>query len=198
MRSALVLAGGRGRPTRDASGRVAEVDGEPAVRRVVRRVGKTVDEVVVTCRDAQRDRIAEALDGLDYRFAVDRTARGEPVGRMRTGFRMVSGSAVAVVACGLPRVDPALLEGLFDACDGAAVPRADDRLYPLHAVYDRRNARAACDRTLAVGSRRLYDVLSRVDPVTVPVGAVDGVADDPFATDDRIEDLTTATGAITG
>lgn len=198
MRSALVLTGGRGRRSRDASGSLAEADGEPTVRRIVERVGRTVDEVVVNCRDGQRDRIAEALDGLDYRLAVDHTARGGPVARMRTGFRMVTGTAVAVVACGLPRVDPALLEGLFDACDGAAVPRADDRLYPLHAVYDRRTAQAACDRTLAVGSRRLYHVLSRVDPVTVPVGAVDGVDDDPFATEDRIEDLTTATGAITG
>ncbi|MFC7141373.1 molybdenum cofactor guanylyltransferase [Halosimplex aquaticum] len=164
MRSALLLS---------EIGSADPEDGEPPLDRVAAAVGSVVDEVVVACRDDRRSAVADALSDVDHRLAVDPVADEGPVASIRTGVRVASSDRVAVVAGDVPTVDAPLLEDLFDACDAAAVPRSDGRLHPLHAVYEADAARVACDRTLASGSGRLYDVLSRLDPVVVDADAPD-------------------------
>jgi len=86
-RSAVVLAGGYSTRFGDADKATASLDGEPLVRRVVERVAPAVDEVVVNCRAEQRTPIGQALDGLNYRFAVDPVPDGGPVAGVRTACR---------------------------------------------------------------------------------------------------------------
>lgn len=195
MRSGLILAGGRSTRFGEADKSVAEVVGTPMIRRVADRLTEATDELVVNCRDDQRAVVADALDGIPYREAVDPVPDEGPVAGMRTGLRVASGNAVAVVACDMPRADPALFERLFAAVDSAAVPRAEGRLRPLHAVYDRHAGRVACDRTLATGSRRLHDVLARVDPVIVDADDVTRHRS-PFTNVNSRADLATITGRI--
>ena len=166
MRSALLLTGvgnALGSETADASlGRVSEA------------VAPAVDELVVACSTDDRSAASEAVGDFPHRLAVDPIADEGPVAAIRTGVRVASGDAVAVVAGDVPTVDTSLLDDCFDACaDTAAVPRSDGRLHPLHAVYDTETVRVACDHTLATGSGRLYDVLSRLDPVVVDAEAPD-------------------------
>lgn len=164
MRSALLLSeiGGANPGT-----------AESPLGRVAAAVESVVDEVVVACHEDRRTAVADALADVDHRLAVDPVANEGPVASIRTGVRVANGDAVAVVAGDVPTVDAPLLDDLFDACDPAAVPRSDGRLHPLHAVYDADAARVACDHTLAAGSGRLYDVLSRLDPVVVDAEAPD-------------------------
>ncbi|MCG1002895.1 MULTISPECIES: molybdenum cofactor guanylyltransferase [Halobacterium] len=169
MRTGLVLAGGRSTRFGDADKSVASVDGTPMVRRVADRLAVLTDELVVNCRDDQRNALADALEGLDYRLAVDPVPDEGPVAGLRTGLRVARGDAVAVAACDMPHADTELFERLFERAGTAAVPRADGHVQPLHAVYDRHAARFACDRTLANGSRRVADALARLDPVVVDV-----------------------------
>ncbi|MCD2199338.1 molybdenum cofactor guanylyltransferase [Halobacterium sp. KA-4] len=173
MRTGLVLAGGHSTRFGEADKSVATVDENPMVRRVAERIDSVTDELVVNCRDDQRTAITDALDGLDYRMAVDPIPDEGPVAGMRTGLRVARGDRVAVVACDMPLADPELFERLFERSGTAAVPRADGHLQPLHAVYGRHAARFACDRTLANGSRRLADALARLDPVVVDVASTD-------------------------
>ncbi|WP_135365402.1 molybdenum cofactor guanylyltransferase [Halosimplex halophilum] len=166
MRSALLLTGvgnALGSSTDDAPlGRVADA------------VAPAVDEVVVACSADDRSAASEAVGDRPHRLAVDPIADEGPVAAIRTGVRVASGDAVAVVAGDVPTVDTSLLDDCFETCDdAAAVPRSDGRLHPLHAVYDTGAARVACDHTLAAGSGRLYDVLSRLDPVVVDAQAPD-------------------------
>ncbi|QLH76131.1 NTP transferase domain-containing protein [Halosimplex rubrum] len=166
MRSALLLAG-----VGDA------LDPSPAdapLGRVADAVAPAVDEVVVACSADDRTAASEAVGDRPHRLAVDPIADEGAVAAIRTGVRVASGDAVAVVAGDVPTVDTSLLDDCFAACaDAAAVPRSDDRLHPLHAAYDADAARVACDHTLAAGSGRLYDVLSRLDPVVVDAEAPD-------------------------
>ncbi len=187
-RSALILAGGRSTRFGDADKAVATVDGTPMVRRVAERVGGVTDELVVNCRATQREAVVDALDGLAHRVAVDPVPDGGPVAGMRAGLRVASGDSVGVVGCDMPLADPALFDRLFETGGDVAVPRADDRLQPLHAVYDPDRARAACDGTIATGSRRLADVLARLDPVVVDVDA-----DEPFTNVNTRADLAALT-----
>ncbi|WP_415379037.1 molybdenum cofactor guanylyltransferase [Halosimplex sp. TS25] len=167
MRSAVLLAGVDDALSANAS------DATVPLREAAAAVEPVVDEVVVACRDGHRAAVADALGDVTHRLAVDPGANEGPVASMRTGVRVANGDAVAVVAGDVPTVDASLLGALFDACDAAAVPRSDGRLHPLHAVYEADAARVACDRTLASGSGRLYDVLSRLDPVVVDADAPD-------------------------
>jgi molybdopterin-guanine dinucleotide biosynthesis protein A len=193
MRTGLVLAGGHSTRFGEADKSVAAVDEQPMVRRVAERVDSVTDELIVNCRDDQRVAITEALEGLDYRLAVDPIPDEGPVAGMRTGLRVARGDAVAVVACDMPLVDPELFERLFERVDTAAVPRADGHLQPLHAVYGRHAARFACDRTLANGSRRLADALARLDPVVVDVASAD-----PFTNINTKDDLVGVRGTLVG
>ncbi|WP_123536645.1 molybdenum cofactor guanylyltransferase [Halosimplex salinum] len=165
MRSALLLTGfGRAFDPSESG---------PPLRAVAEAVTPAVDELVVACPDGRRSAVAAALPDIEHRLAVDPVADEGPVGAMRTGVRVVNGGSVAIVAGDVPTVDTRLLDDLFDACETAAVPRSDGRLHPLHAVYDAAAVRVACDHTLAAGSGRLYDVLSRLDPVVVDAEAPD-------------------------
>lgn len=162
MQSALIVAGTvRG-----------EEESAAAVERAVEGLPEAVDEVVVSCRPGQGASVGQALDDGDYRLAVEPGRAYTPLAALRTGFRIATGSAVAVVDARRQRFDRALLAALFDAVDTAAVPRGDGCLYPLHAVYERFAGRRAAERTLATGSDRLYDLLSEVDPVVVDADAV--------------------------
>ncbi|WP_436925893.1 molybdenum cofactor guanylyltransferase [Halosimplex amylolyticum] len=185
MRSALLLSevGGADPATPDAP-----------LGRVGAAVEPVVDEVVVACSRGQRARVANALGDVEHRLAADPIANDGPVASIRTGVRVANGDAVAVVAGDVPTVDTSLLDDLFDACDAAAVPRSDGRLHPLHAVYDADAVRVACERTLASGSGRLYDVLSRLDPVVVDAEAPD--VDAHPLTAGSHADLTTATDRL--
>jgi len=166
MRSALLLTG-----VGNAFGPSAA---DAPLRRVAEAVAPAVDEVVVACPEGHRESVADALGDAPHRLAVDPIADEGPVAAIRTGVRVANGDAAAVVAGDVPTVDTSLLGDCFDACgDTAAVPRSDGRLHPLHAVYDADAARIACDHTLAAGSGRLYDVLSRLDPAVVDAQAPD-------------------------
>lgn len=191
MRTGLVLAGGYSTRFGDADKALARVGDAPLVRRVADRVAGVTDELVVNCRDDQRAAFTDALDGLTHRLAVDPVPDRGPVAGMRTGLRAACGDAVAVVACDMPRADPALFDRLFDRAAPAAVPRANGQLQPLHAVYDRHRARSACERTLASGSRRLGDALARLEPVLVDVPTAD-----PFTNVNTRADLVGVRGDV--
>ncbi|MBV0923772.1 molybdenum cofactor guanylyltransferase [Halomicroarcula limicola] len=189
MRSAVVLAGGYSSRFGETDKATAELDGDPLVRRVVDRVDGVVDEVVVNCRDEQREPIATALDGVDHRFAVDPVPDGGPVAGIRTGCRVARGRFTFVTACDMPFVRPQLVSRLFAAAeDDGAVPRVGDRLRPLAGVYRADAAVEAADTTLGLGSSALTDLLDRLSVVTVPSPApVRAVRDI-----DTREDLTAA------
>lgn len=198
MRSALILAGGYSTRFGEPDKAFVPVDGRPMIERVADRVAPVADELVVNCRPEQRRPVERALDAHTFRFAVDPVPDQGPVAGLRTGLRVTRGQAVAVVACDMPRVDPALFETLFDACEGAAVPRSGDRLQPLHAVYEPSVTRVAAERTFATGSRRLYDVVARLDPVVVDVGDHPEVDAEAFADVDRPRDLPDEAADVAG
>lgn len=168
MDSAIVLAN-----TNAGSGCTpcASVSDRPAIRHVADQLPDRIDELVVTCAPDQRASIAGALDGVDYRSAVDPFPADGLLSTLRTGFRIATGSTVTVVTVDRVGPDADLLGALYDAVDTAAVPRADGVLYPLHAVYDRFAASQAVDRTLATGSNSLYDLLTQIDPTVVDANA---------------------------
>ncbi len=191
-RTGLLLAGGRSTRFGESDKALADLAGAPLVCHVAAALAPTIDELVVNCRADQRAALADALAGLDdrlpVRFAVDPVPDEGPVAGLLTGLRVARGRRVAVAGCDQPFLRTATVATLFDRAtdEGAsggsgadpgsdgAVALVDGRRQPLPAVYRATVAREAAERTLATGSRALRDVLTRVDPVPVPVapGAV--------------------------
>ena len=136
----IVLAGGRSDRFEDGDKALARIDGEPLLGRVVERVGRATDRVVVSCRDEQRDTFERVCDGasVPVQFVVDPVPDGGPLAGLSAALDVVETPFVAVVACDMPGVDPAFLDALFEyaaGCDGAVPTLRDGHLQPLQAVY---------------------------------------------------------------
>ncbi|WP_276259841.1 molybdenum cofactor guanylyltransferase [Haloglomus litoreum] len=180
-RSALLLAGGRSTRFGESEKALAELGGAPLLCHTAAALAPVVDELVVNCREDQRDAFAAALAPLDerlpVRFAVDPVDDEGPVAGLLTGLRVARGQYVAVAGCDQPFLRTATVADLFAHATGeagagtpaGAAPLAEDRPQPLGAVYHRDRAREAAVHTMAAGSRALRDVLARVDPLAVPV-----------------------------
>ena len=168
--SLVVLAGGRSTRFGTEDKALAPVDGRPMLTHVVESLRPATGDVVVNCRRDQRAAFADALGGLDVRFAVDPVPDAGPVDGLRTGLRSASTADALVVGCDLPRFDASLAGRLTEAAVGetGAAPVVDGRRAPLGVVYRVEDALEATERTLARGDSRLREVLSRVDPVGVP------------------------------
>jgi len=177
VRAGVVLAGGRSTRFGERDKAVASLAGTPMIRRVADRVGRVVDDLVVSCRDDQVPALAAALDGgaAEPTFARDAVPDEGPVAGVATGVRATDAEHAAVVACDMPFVDPDFLAYPFERVRGhdAAVPRLEGRFHPTQAVYRAAPTVRACERALDRGDRRLVDVLSGLDRAVVGLAALD-------------------------
>ncbi len=109
--------------------------GRPLIERVISRVGHLADEVLVTTNRPQ-----------DYQFLglplfTDVIPDRGALGGLYTALYAARQPLVAVVACDMPFVQPALLayerDLLQDGTIDAAIPKTGGGTEPFHAVYRR-------------------------------------------------------------
>jgi molybdopterin-guanine dinucleotide biosynthesis protein A len=153
------------------------------IRRVADRIAPVVDDLVVNCRDDQREAIDRAMAGYDHpvHVAEDEQPDLGPMAGIRTGLDAVDAEFAFVVACDMPFVEPALAQHLFERADGhdAAVPRLDDQWFQTtQAVYRADAMAAACERALERGDRKIIEPLFELDYVVVDEPEFRDVADD--------------------
>ena len=137
--TAVILAGGRSRRLgRDKA--VEPFDGEPLIRRVIRRSSEAVSarQVVVVVADLERA-AALPLDD-EYRTAVDVFPDCGSLGGIYTGLDAATTEWSLVTACDMPFLSAPLLAHLAGLRDGldAVVPLVAGRPEPTHALYNRR------------------------------------------------------------
>lgn len=163
-RAGVILSGGRSTRFGESDKAFAELDGDPMLFRVAKRLESVTDELIVNCRADQRPQIEKI--GERYPFEVttavdDEPDRGPLVG-IATGVRATEADYVAVVACDMPFVDTDFLAYLFEraARYDAAVPRSDGGWYQTtQAVYRTEPMAHACERALANGERGIRAAL---------------------------------------
>ncbi|KPN32051.1 molybdopterin-guanine dinucleotide biosynthesis protein MobA [Halolamina pelagica] len=197
MHSAVIVAGGRSTRFGDDDKAVAPLAGTPMIRRVADRLEPVVDELVVNCREDQRDAIESSLEGypLPTAFALDPEVDQGPMAGIRNGCRAASGEYAAVVACDMPFVDPDAIDYLFDRASGdvappagaddegsppfdGAVPRLGDGWYQTtQAVYRPDAMAAACDAALERGDRKILAPLEHLSYAVVSEAELAAVTD---------------------
>jgi molybdopterin-guanine dinucleotide biosynthesis protein A len=174
MRAGVIVAGGRSTRFGDRDKVTVDLAGVPMIRRVADRLASVVDTLVVNCRAEQVDAIAAALAGVEARYATDPVPDRGPAAGMRTGLDLVGVEQptveyAAVVAADMPLVDPSFVSYLFDraADHDAALPRLDDRLQPLQAVYRVDAMADACAAALSRDERRVTAAVADLDRVVI-------------------------------
>lgn len=200
MTTGAIVAGGKSTRFGAADKTLTPVAGTPMIRRVADRLAgrgppvepgsvavsdgvAVVDELVINCRAAQREAIAEAM--ADYPLAVtyaidERPDRG-PVAGIRNVCQAASSDRVAVVACDMPLVDPRVLTFLEIRLRShdAAVPRLESGwLQPMQAVYRTEPTVLACDDALTRGATRAVDPLENLECAVVEPASIRSVSTD--------------------
>jgi molybdenum cofactor guanylyltransferase len=125
----------------------------PLIAHLVDRLKGSADELLVTTNHPQNfaflgvPLFSDILPGLGA------------LGGLYTALFVSSQPLVAVIACDMPFIEPALLRAQLDLLqkEGAdiVIPRSPDGLEPLHAVYRRETCLPAVYAALQAGERKM-------------------------------------------
>jgi molybdopterin-guanine dinucleotide biosynthesis protein A len=156
-RSAVVLAGGKGKRMGMVEKSLLEFEGKTILESLLESLFHAVDEVVLSVRDAAQkekfSKVVEKFSDREIRFCFDTIEDAGPVEGIRAGL-LESRSEYSFVCAGdMPFVNFRVVELLFEKAEGrdAALPKWNDKRFePLHAVYSRKLA-LEIEKTLEKG-----------------------------------------------
>lgn len=198
LRTAVVLAGGRGTRMGMVEKALLEFEGKTIIERLLESLFQAVDEVILSVRDsAQKEKfnpVLEKFPAHEIRFCFDTLKDAGPLEGVRAGL-LESRSEYSFVCAGdMPFVNFRVVDLLFEKANGqdAALPKWDDRKFePLHAVYSKKLI-PEIETAFEKGKRSvLTSVLEMKDVVFVDVSEIMEI--DPelrtFANVNTVEDM---------
>ncbi len=161
----IILAGGRStRMGRDKASLL--INGEPLLRRIVRRLRTVLDEVVVV------GPLDLTILAPDVRIVPDIRPGQGPLAGLEAALHSISSDLAFVIGCDMPFVQPALVQAMVTFA--LAQPHADavtlhtvSGTEPLHAVY-RVSCLPAIAAQLEARDRSLMRMLARVTSIELP------------------------------
>ena len=134
--TAVILAGGMSR--RLGRNKALEpFQGDPLIRRVIRRMGQVASDVIIVVNDSER--VAELDLPDDVIPVIDEYPGKGSLGGIYTGLHAAPTEWAVFCACDMPFPSPRLYHALFSerASNDAIVPVVDGRPEPIHAAYSR-------------------------------------------------------------
>ena len=148
MRTAVVLAGGKGSRLNYVEKALLELHGEPILNHIIETLSGCVDEIVVVARDEEQQRTLQ-LAGV--RIVRDEVRGFGPVAGICSGLNASSFEYAFVAACDMPFIKAEVVDLLFRKAVGydVAIPYP---LEPLHAVYRRETT--ICAAKVAIERRK--------------------------------------------
>lgn len=184
MVAGVLVCGGGSTRFGEADKVCADLAGRPMVRHVADRLEPVIDELVVNCRESQRDCIEQAMAGYGRRvtFAFDEREDAGPLHGIGQGLEAVDAEYAVVVACDMPFVDPEFVAALFERASGhdVAIPRHGEGNWfqPLQAVYRVDAMVSAVKDALESGVERPIDPALSLDAVTIEGEDLWSIADE--------------------
>jgi len=145
LRSAIVLAGGKGRRMGMVEKALLEFEGKTILERLLESLFRVVDEVIISVRDITQEQkfrpLREKFPTREIRFCFDTLEDAGPLEGIRAGL-LESRSEYSFVCAGdMPFVNSRVVDLLFEKANGhdAALPKWEDRKFePLHSVYSKK------------------------------------------------------------
>jgi molybdenum cofactor guanylyltransferase len=197
-RSAVVLAGGKGRRMGVVEKALLEFEGKTILERLLESLFQVVDDIVLSVRDKTQEQmfkpVIEKFHSSEIRFCFDTLEDAGPLEGIRAGL-LESRSEYSFVCAGdMPFVNSRVVDFLFEktSAHDAALPRWEDgKFEPLHAVYSRKLI-PEIEKIFEKGRRSvLTPVFEMQDVVFVEVSEIQKL--DPelrtFANINKAEDL---------
>jgi molybdopterin-guanine dinucleotide biosynthesis protein A len=160
MLTLVIQAGGESRRMGENKALIV-FNGQPLIQRVVERMEKLGDEILVTTNQP------EAYAFLQLPCFLDILPGCGALGGLYTALRVAHHPLVAVIACDMPFANPELLayqrEVLLAASPDAAIPRLPGGLEPFHAIYSKATCLPLVQTALEKGLRRVDAWMSQAD-----------------------------------
>jgi len=145
LKSAVVLAGGRGRRMGTVEKALLEFEGKTIIERLLESLFRVVDEVIISFRDKKQEEkfrpVLEKFPAHEIRFCFDTLEDAGPLEGIRAGLLESRAEYSFVCAGDMPFVDSRVVDLLFEKAIGhdAALPKREDgKFEPLHAVYSKK------------------------------------------------------------
>ncbi len=137
MRSALILAGGRGRRMGYREKALLPVGNWTILEQTIEVLTRVTDQVIVSVRDVEQQELFSGYtQGMDV--VLDQYHDVGPLAGILEGMRAAEGEYVFISGCDMPYLDAGVVQLLFDRALGhdAAIPVWENKnLEPVHAVY---------------------------------------------------------------
>ena len=134
--TAVILAGGMSR--RLGRNKALEpFQGEPLIRRVIRRMGQVTSNIIIVANDEERVAELDLPDGVTP--VIDEYPGKGSLGGIYTGIRAAPTEWTVFCACDMPFPSPQIYEALLAkrGSNNAVVPVVDGRPEPIHAAYSK-------------------------------------------------------------
>ena len=149
---AVVLCGGQGRRFGAAAKPLAELAGKPLVAHVVERLKPQVDEVVLSCAEAD-----PVYERLGCRIVLDAVPGEGPLGGIVSVMDVVEPASLLTAPADTPFLPRDLVAALAPACErrGLAVASAGGRRQNLAMLMDETRA-VSLDRFFESGGRAAH------------------------------------------
>ena len=166
---AVILCGGRSRRMGRDKAWIELDRGRPMILEVTRRIAQVVtpEHIVVAARREQ------SLPDLTSAIRVVRDNIDDqgPLAGIVVGLTSLAAEVefALVAACDSPRFEPRLVELLRQQIQSAnaAVPRVEDQMFPLTALYRIAPALAIARELFAAGERRAIEWARQCEPRTI-------------------------------
>jgi len=133
MRTAVILAGGKGSRLNFVDKALLELHGKPILKHIITTLSRCVDEIIVVARDEEQQANLHLTGVIVVRDEVQDFG---PVAGICSGLRASSSQYAFVAACDMPFIKADVVDLLFHRAAGydVAIPYPPE---PLHAVYKR-------------------------------------------------------------
>lgn len=143
-------------------------DGEPLIKRLVRRMAPVADELIVTTNEPdQLQFLHDEFPRVNLRLVGDCCSQRGALPGLRTAFGAASNPLVAIIACDMVFASPRLLSAEYDrivACGSdAVVPCNVHGFEPFHAIYRRDVCLEAVCSLMEHGAKRVQDLVDSVE-----------------------------------
>ena len=184
MVTGVILAGGKNSRMGTDKG-LLMVQGERIVERIIKAIKPAVDEIIIISNGTN-------YDYLGYKIYSDLIKDSGPMGGIYTALSLSDTKKNFVVSCDMPFISMELVNFIIkNAADcQIAIPKHDDRLEPICAVYDK-----SCVEQFSVLLKakdlKLHDSLSyfKVKQIHVPENIFDATCFENINTPAEYETL---------
>ncbi len=132
--SGVVLAGGAGHRFNGRMKPKIIIEGEPIISRILSVIKDIFDEIIIVTNNP------EEFEDFDFCTIVqDEIRNAGPLGGIHAAMKISTGNALFVFAGDMPFLDKAIITEMTEVYDNsvhdALIPRINNNIEPLHAIY---------------------------------------------------------------